>query len=341
MSLKKYSRLIIAIIIFIFAITIGAIIYSNTNDNNISNTGNTKNVKVKLYFIDAVSSTLKAEERTITIDENIETENTQITSKVLEELKSGPKTQSYKASIPSNVDILNAELGKIIDEKTKTEIKTISVNLSSQYNDLKASDALFCRVALVYTLTDLDFIDSVKTLANGKELYKANGEVLGYERKEDIVMGDVINPEPVKKETVKLYFSDKTSTNLIVEEREIEYSPNQSNPNSSKAKYIMEQLIIGPKNSELLPTVPSQTKIKDIRIREGICYVDLSKDFVEQHQGGTTGEWLTIESIVNSLTEINEIKKVQFLIEGEKQQDYKGHIDISKPLERTVEDTQE
>lgn len=336
MSLKKYSRLIIAVVVLIFIITVGAIIHSNTTTNNVSN--NNKNVKVNLYFIDTASSTLKAEERVITIENDSETENKQITSKVLEELKAGPKNQIYKASIPSNVNILSAELGKIIDEKSET--KTVSVNLSSDYNDLKASDALFCRVALVYTLTDLHFIDSVKTLANGEELHKANGEVLGYERKEDIVMGDIINPEPLTTEVVKLYFANKEATDLVVEEREIEVNQNESNPNSSKAKYIMEQLIIGPKNSNLSATIPSQTKIKDIKIREGVCYVDLSKDFVEQHQGGTMGEWLTIESIVNSLTEISEIKKVQFLIEGERQQEYKGHIDISKPLERTVEETE-
>jgi len=336
MSLKKYSRLIIVAIILIFIVTAVAVINSNTNTDNVSK--NSKNIKVNLYFIDTASSTLKAEERIISIEDNSESENAQITSKVLEELKLGPKTQIYKASIPSNVNILSAELGKIIDE-TNVETKTVSVNLSSEYNDLKASDALFCRVALVYTLTDLNFIDSVKTLADGEELHKANGEVLGYEKKEDIVMGDIINPEPVTTEIVKLYFANEDATDLVVEEREIEFNPNQSNPNSSKAKYIMEQLIVGPKDSKFSATVPSQTKIKDIKIREGICYVDLSKEFVEQHQGGTMGEWLTIESIVNSLTEISEIKKVQFLIEGEKQQEYKGHIDISKPLERTVDDT--
>jgi len=43
---------------------------------------------------------------------------------------------------------------------------------------------------------------------------------------------------------------------------------------------------------------------------------------------------LTIYSIVNSLTEINSVKKVQFLIDGEKISDCKGHLDFSKPFER-------
>lgn len=59
----------------------------------------------------------------------------------------------------------------------------------------------------------------------------------------------------------------------------------------------------------------------------------MSGDFVVKHTGGSVGEWFTIYSIVNSLTELDNIKKVQFLIEGEKQQDFKGHMDFSKPFE--------
>jgi len=42
----------------------------------------------------------------------------------------------------------------------------------------------------------------------------------------------------------------------------------------------------------------------------------LSKEFVENHIGGSTAELMTINSIVASLTELPGIDKVQFLIEG-------------------------
>lgn len=329
MDFKRYSKLIIVIMVFIFAITIGAIIYNIVvGENTAENTNSEKSMVADLYFIDSTNPenpTLKSESRTIYVKTDSDTE---IIRKVLEELKAGPKNSSYKKSIPDSVNILEA----VIDKETKT----VNVDLSSEYNQLKASDAVFSRVALVYTLTSLDFVQKVKVLADGQELLKANGEVMGAESKDDISIGDIISPEPVNQETVKLYFASKDLSGLITEEREIKYNPNQAI--TSKAKYIMEQLIAGPKNSELLATVPSQTKIRDVRIRDGVCYVDLSKDFVDQHPGGSTNEYLTIESIVNSLTEIDEVKKVQFLVEGEQQQEYKGHIDISKPIERETGD---
>lgn len=322
MDFKKYNKIIVVIMIFIFVATIGAVIYNikidkdNINNNVITN----QNVmKVQLYFIDSTNSTLKQEERNISKGNGTKED---ITSNILEALISGPKNQAYKKSIPENVKILEVELdGEIAN-----------VDLSLEYNDLKASDASFCRAALVYTLTNLDFVKEVKILADGKELLKANGEVLGVMAKDDIVMGDPVTPELVQYETFKLYFSNTDGSELIVEERQIEVNPNQE-----KAKYIMEQLIAGPKNTELVATVPPETKIRDIKTKDGVCYVDLSKDFIEKHSGGSMAEAITIDSIVNSLTEIPEIKKVQFLIEAEKQQVFTGHLDFSKPFERTIE----
>ena len=97
----------------------------------------------------------------------------------------------------------------------------------------------------------------------------------------------------------------------------------------------MEQLIAGPESKDLFPTVPPETKIRDVKVVDGICYVDLSMEFVTKHGGGSSGEAFTIYSIVNSLTELSNINKVQFLIEGEKLDEYKGDFDFGKPFEYT------
>ena len=39
-------------------------------------------------------------------------------------------------------------------------------------------------------------------------------------------------------------------------------------------------------------------------------------------------------SIVNTLTEFEEIKKVQLLVEGKKIESISGHLDLTKPVER-------
>ncbi len=45
-------------------------------------------------------------------------------------------------------------------------------------------------------------------------------------------------------------------------------------------------------------------------------------------------ENFTIGQIVNSLVELDNIEKVQFLIEGEKAESLMGHFDILEPFEK-------
>jgi len=43
---------------------------------------------------------------------------------------------------------------------------------------------------------------------------------------------------------------------------------------------------------------------------------------------------MTIYSLVNSLTDLQGIQQVQLLVEGQKLETLKGHLEISQPLTR-------
>ncbi len=268
---------------------------------------------MELYFLETETATLKAETRSVKGNNDYE-----ILANTLNELKAGPKTEGYVNAVPQEVSFLSIQL----DESIAT------VDVSQDYLDMKAGQELLCRAAVVWTLNGIEFVDGVKITVDGKELCKANGDPIGVMKREDIVIDAEISPEPTNYETVKLYFSNKDATGLAVEEREIEVNPNQP-----LEKYVMEQLIAGPQTPDLYATIPAETKIRDIKTVDGICYVDLSNEFVSKHNGGSTGEILTVYSIVNSLTELDYINRVQFLIEGKKVEEFKGHLDFSKPFE--------
>ncbi|MBQ5389910.1 MAG: GerMN domain-containing protein, partial [Anaerovibrio sp.] len=53
--------------------------------------------------------------------------------------------------------------------------------------------------------------------------------------------------------------------------------------------------------------------------------------------GGSTGEEMLVGSLVNTLTEFPEIKKVQILVEGKEIDSLSGHLDLSRPVERMPE----
>lgn len=307
-QLKTIKKLIISFIIIVIGVILFFIIKESIDSKN------KLNKDVEFYYIESSSSLLKPEKRQFVGESNAD-----ILSLVLAAMKESPKTEGFVKAIPDTIQFNKANIDKGI----------VTLDVSSDYNQMKAGEEVICRSAIVWTLTSLDFVDHIRITVDGQELVKNNKEPIGLMNRENVVINPIVSPEPKKYKTVKLYFSNEDATALETEERQIEVSPNQP-----EEKGIMEQLIIGPKKQGLNATVPSETKIRDITTTEdGICYVDLSSEFVTKHSGGATAEMLTIYSIVDSLTELENVKKVQFLIEGEKQEEYKGHMDFSKPFE--------
>lgn len=137
-----------------------------------------------------------------------------------------------------------------------------------------------------------------------------------------------VQPVPIEEMVeVNLYFSDSQAMYLEPEKRKISQTP-------SLARQAVIELIKGPENSELYPTIPQGTQVNEVYIADDIVYVDLSEEIFKNHPGGSSGELMTVYSIVNTLTEILPIKGVQILVGGNEKNSLVGHIDISMPLLR-------
>ena len=82
---------------------------------------------------------------------------------------------------------------------------------------------------------------------------------------------------------------------------------------------ILEYLIIGGKKESNVPNgfrsiIPSGTEIKSIEIKEGLLKINFSKELLEIDK---ELEEKMLESIVYSLTSINEIKGILIYVEGD------------------------
>lgn len=103
----------------------------------------------------------------------------------------------------------------------------------------------------------------------------------------------------------------------------------------NKIKNILNELTICDCNylpDGLYATIPKDTKINNIEINKDIAIIDFSKEILNQNK------YLTdkmIESIVYSVTDLEEIKKVIIKIEG-KQLDNINDVDISGELSRNI-----
>lgn len=136
-----------------------------------------------------------------------------------------------------------------------------------------------------------------------------------------------ISPKPGEaKETVTLYFGDKEAMYLIPEQREVVKG------SKTIEEVVIDELIKGPENQELVRTLPPEAKLVSIEVVSGVAYVNFSKEFQTKHWGGSTGEAMTLYSITNSLSKLPGIDKVQLLLEGKTQEAILGHADTTEPL---------
>lgn len=82
-------------------------------------------------------------------------------------------------------------------------------------------------------------------------------------------------------------------------------------------------LITGPENEKLESAIPEGTKVNSCTLKGTTLYVDLSKEFIDNAPSGIEEESMVVYSIVNTLTELNEVSEIKFLINGEENLQFK------------------
>lgn len=153
--------------------------------------------------------------------------------------------------------------------------------------------------------------------------------VLFYFRKEEEPLIRRLPLLQEEKIAFGLYFATEDAAYLTEEKRELPKSEEVNN----QIKLVVKELIKGPTSSNLSPTLPGETVLREVYLEEGICFLDFGQELRDNHPGGSSGEELTIFSLVNTLTHnFSQIEKVQILIEGKEVETLVGHIDLSIPL---------
>lgn len=131
-----------------------------------------------------------------------------------------------------------------------------------------------------------------------------------------------------KEKNIIVYYPDDQGMKLIAVKRAIKTDT------SDKYTAAVQSLLQGTNKKGLTTIIPKQTKLKGVKVKGDTAYVDFSQELVRHFSGGSTGEEMLVGSVVNTLTEFPEIKKVQILVEGNSIESLAGHMDLTAPLTR-------
>ena len=304
-------------IIIISICVIGILVFGIAYYQDIKSRDSTLMIK-QIYFKTA-ANTIESEEFPIQ-----KHENKKMASLVLGKFLEGPKNLNLHKTMPDELSYLETPEIKNMTDHTGS---VFVINFSEEYFNMTPIEEMLFRASLVWTMTDLDFINNVEILVEDKELYNGLGQPMGLQNRINIDIRPVIIATKSVSREVKLYFADETGVKLLPEERRIDV-----NPDLPLEQFIVDHIIQGPRQKGHFPTVSADIKIRDVTTTEGICIVNLSDDFINKSPSShVTGE-AAVYSIVNSLMELPRVNKVRISIDS----DYVvwGDIDLNRQFER-------
>lgn len=111
-----------------------------------------------------------------------------------------------------------------------------------------------------------------------------------------------ITDDQLRNTVISLYFLNKETNVLEEERRQTDSKILLENP----YKYLIELLIQGPENQDLVKIIPEGTKIVDAKINNGIVSLKFSEKF-------SNNEETIINSIEKTLKQLNEVVSIEIL----------------------------
>ena len=126
-----------------------------------------------------------------------------------------------------------------------------------------------------------------------------------------------------------IFFGDPDTDFLIAEKRTLTWDKDPE----KRARLLMTELLRGPAGAAVR-TTPDSTVLRSVSITsDGLANADFSAQLASEHPGGSSSELLSVYSIVNTLVfNIEDIKRVQILIEGQAIDTIAGHMDCRQPF---------
>lgn len=132
-----------------------------------------------------------------------------------------------------------------------------------------------------------------------------------------------------KRSSATLYFVSDNGTSLVAAASNV---PVGASP-AEQARNIITA-VLAPAPSGFVSAIPAGVKLRGFFLTpRGDAYVDLSREIITGHPGGSLNEALTVYALVNALTEnVKEITGVQILVDGQQVDTLAGHLDLRQPL---------
>ena len=251
--------------------------------------------RIEVFYPEENYSYIDHVERTVSGDDVGE-----VTDELIEALSSQPVKARLKRTLGD---------GAVIKDK-KLKDGTLELDLTASYNGLGKTEEVLIRAAVVETLLQVKGVEKVVFKVEGKPLKDDEGNVVGPMTADTFINDTGTEINTYDRRTLNLYFADIDGKGLIRVKKTVVYPSNMS-----AEKLVVQKLIEGPgQEDEAYPTIAKDAGLLSVSTKNDTCYVNFDLGIREKPYN--VSEEVVLYSIVNSLTELPGIKKVQLSVEG-------------------------
>ena len=283
----------------VMALVLGAVAFSGCGKKESES-------KYKIYYINEEQGEVLAESF-------VPSEET--TQTMLEEMteKLNKKNAEGHTLLPENIEIQSC-----VDDDGM-----IRVDFNREYHDLNPVDEVLLRASIVKDYVQIPNIYLVTITAEGTPIVDSQGQEIGAMSLDSFLENTGKEIMAYQYKELNLYFTNEEGNQLVPEARQVYY-----NGNTPIEKVIVEQLLRGPGESGHYATLPSDTRIVGVSVADGIAYVNLGKQFVDEAL--PVDAQIPIYSIVNSLIDAGNVSQVQISINGDTSLLFKDKVDMNQ-----------
>lgn len=243
-----------------------------------------------------------------------------------------PKEETADFMLPDLMSRLNAKedsLSGISLLPEEVEISSyqitdtvLNVEFNSRYKQMSTAREVLTRAGIVKTLVQIPGIEAVKFYIGQEELKNSKKEPIGEMNENTFAEVSSKDIGTYRSDTFTLYFTDKEGKYLVEEKRRVFYRHD-----IPKVRVALEQLAKGPMEENHFQTIPEDTRLLNVTVADGACYVDFNPVFLD-YALTNVDESIPVYSVVNTALAACDAEKVEISVAGQREVVFRENMNL-------------
>lgn len=207
--------------------------------------------------------------------------------------------------------------------------ESLTLYFNNGYEKLTNVEKLFFRTSIVRSYTSFDKVKRVEMYHAGIPITNTKGYSLSGQDQTDVLIAEE-QMQSKREVTFSFYYITENGKTLQNVQKSLFLEP------AYRIERMVIEELLGDNNEAkaIREMIKGKKLVNSIYTQNNICFLDLNKEILNLQLPSNVSAEAFIYSIVNTLTDLRNIDKVQILIDGQVVSHYKGAVLLHQPMKK-------